>query len=112
MLQDNADEHHQSCSICLDHEHEKESSSSHVCDVDKDDCCRDIKIDLKKGQEEVESTPSSFNFMTLSPATLSIIWLVVFQPHYDTQKINTGSDQLLLAKRSTPTYLLHCNFRI
>lgn len=112
MLQDNAEEHHQSCPICLDHQHEKKSSPSPACDMEGDDCCKDIKIDLKKGQEEVESTPSAFNFMTWSPATLSIIWLVVFQPHFDTKKINTGADQFLLAKQSTPTYLLHCNFRI
>jgi len=112
MLKDNVEKHHQSCPVCLDHEHETASTSSHACDMDGDDCCKDIKIDLKKGQEEVESTPSSLHFMTLSPATLSIIWLVVFQPHFDTQKINTGPDLSLLTKQSTPTYLLHCNFRI
>lgn len=112
MLQENAEEHHQSCPICLDHEDEKTSSSSHSCDMKGDNCCKDIKIDLKKGQEEVESTLSSFNFMTLSPATLSLIWIVVFQPHFDTQKTNTGFGRLLLAKQTTPTYLLHCNFRI
>ncbi|PRD54386.1 hypothetical protein C5749_13070 [Sphingobacterium gobiense] len=112
MLQDKADEHHQSCPICMDHGHEKEASSSHACNTEGDDCCKDIKIDLKKGQEKVESTPAAFSFLTLSPATLSIIWIVVFQPHFDTQKASTGPSQFSLAKRSTPTYLLHCNFRI
>ncbi len=112
MLQDNVEKHHQSCPVCLDQEHETASKSSHACDMEGDDCCKDIKIDLKKGQEEVESTPSSLNFMTLSPATLSIIWIVVLQPHFDAQKINVGPDPFLLTKQSTPTYLLHCNFRV
>ena len=111
MLEDRVEEHHQNCPVCLQDEHEEEAPS-HICDMEETTCCKDFKIDLKKGQEEVESTPSSFNLMTLSPATLSIIWLVVFQPHFDTQKTNLRSDRFILAKQSTPTYLLHCNFRI
>lgn len=112
MLQDNAENHHKTCPICLEHEHAQESSPSHACDVDGEDCCKDIQIDLKKAQEEVENASSAFNFMTLSPATLSILWLVVFQPHFDTQKFDNRPRPSFLAKRSTPTYLLHCNFRI
>lgn len=112
MLQENAENHHKTCPICIEHEHEQEASSSHSCNTEEDDCCKDIQIDLKKAQEEVETAPSSFNLMTLSPATLSILWLVVFQPHFDTQKRNSKPHPSFLAKRSTPTYLLHCNFRI
>lgn len=112
MLQDKVEEHHKSCPVCQKHEHLKGISSSHDCDEGDGTCCKDIRIDLKKGQEEVESAPSTFSFSTLSPATLSIIWLVVFQPYTDTKKTNIPLDQPRLAKRSTPTYLLHCNFRI
>jgi len=122
MLQENAPSHHQSCPICLDHHHGEDSSTDscdmtdsedHCCDEDgKDDCCKDIQIDLKKGQEEVESTPSPFNTMTLSPATLSIIWIVLFQPYADTIPEVNGQEHAILARQAPPTYLLHCNFRI
>lgn len=113
MLQEHADEHHQTCPICIEHEQEQETSS-HACDTAGEDCCKDFKIDLKRGQgqEEIESAPSPFNMMTLSPTTLSILWIVVFQPYLDTQKLTVAPDHSLQAKRSTPTYLLHCNFRI
>lgn len=112
MLQDNVENHHNTCLICLEHEHEEEPSSSHTCAIEGDDCCKDIQIDLKKAQEEVENASPSFNLTTLSPATLSILWIVVFQPYFDTQKPNSRPNPSFLAKQSTPTYLLHCNFRI
>src|SRR5690606_30011615 len=112
MLQENAENHHKTCPICIEHEHEQGASSSHSCNTEEDDCCKDIQIDLKKAQEEVETAPSSFNLMTLSPATLSILWLVVFQPPFDSQKRNSKPHPSFLAKLSTHNYLLHFNFRI
>ena len=110
MLQDSAGAHHKNCPVCQDHEQE-DTTSSHTCSAEEGSCCKDFKIDLKKGQEEVEST-ASFNIMTLSPATLSIIWLVVFNPHLDSQQLAVCPEQLIITKKSPPSYLLHCNFRI
>ena len=113
LLAEDVENHHQNCPVCAQHGDEKAKVSPHACDIEADNCCKDIKIDLTKGQEEVESTTSSFNLTLLSPATLSIIWLAVLQPHFDELKTQQSrSDKYLLSTRTAPTYLLHCNFRI
>lgn len=112
-LQHEAGSTERGCPTCAsDSKNEKKSQTS-TCETALGiDCCQDITIDFDSEQELVESTPSPFNSKTWSPATFSIIWMLVFQPHSNPQQTNILPDSRKFVTRSAPTYLLHCNFRI
>ncbi len=110
ILQENVENHHENCPLC--HDHEKESASSHICDNTSEKCCKDIQIDLKKSQEEVENVQTLLSFPTISPAILTLVWISAFHSDVETTTSSTPPDRLSAILPSNPTYLIHCNFRI
>lgn len=116
LLQEGIENHHASCSICLDHHHDGSEEHQHThdekCDHTSKDCCNDIVLDLKKGQEKVESASTGFSFPTLTPTTLTLFWIVVFHDDIEITESATISDRLANITPTQPPYLVHCNFRI
>src|SRR5690606_32015044 len=83
LWEEEIESHHANCAMCLEHHQEQEDATCHQshdgeCDHTTTDCCKDIVLDLKKSQEEVESAPTLLSFLSISPATLTIFWIVAF----------------------------------
>jgi len=97
------------CPLCA--KTEKKSAAKHACS-DQSDCCKDVKIDLKKGHQEIENTANAPSFIALSPAVITLHWILLV-PQETTECMPSAAFQPppQLASASPP-YLIHCNFRI
>lgn len=58
VTQDNIEEHHKKCPLC----NAEGETKPHACDKGKADCCKDIKLDLKKSKDDAENTHASLAF--------------------------------------------------
>lgn len=102
-----------SCLLCdkSDKHSENQTRKEHRCG-DQSDCCKDVRIDLKKGNQEIENSSNAPSFLTLSPAITTLHWILLV-PAETTAITSTPelqSSQQLAS--SSPPYLVHCNFRI
>lgn len=97
------------CPLCA--KTEKKSAAKHACS-DKDDCCKDVKLDLKKGNQEIESTANSPTFLALSPAVITLYWIMLVPQEASAITQSTVSQPPPQLASASPPYLIHCNFRI
>ena len=91
--------------------HLKESIST-SCMLDESNCCKDIKIDLKKSTDDAEHTQISAPFLSLSPAIITLFWIATLYELPENVAIQTRISSPHLLATTNPTYLIHCNFRI
>ncbi|QBQ42394.1 hypothetical protein E2P86_15055 [Sphingobacterium psychroaquaticum] len=108
VTQDNIEEHHKKCPLC----NAEGETKPHACDKGKADCCKDIKLDLKKSKDDAENTHASLAFLSLSPAIITLHWILSVQYSADQEIAPKQVDTTKLLVSSSPTYLKHCNFRI
>lgn len=104
---------HKQCPMCAEHPgHATESHENHNCDTTgQHDCCKDVKIELKK--LKAENSATALSFLNFSPAITSVYWVSLFQQFIGTHSPGNKPElPKLLAWHHPPTYLIHCNFRI
>ncbi|HLS95389.1 MAG TPA: hypothetical protein VK017_07495 [Sphingobacterium sp.] len=110
-----AERNHAPCPVCHHEGGKQATDQQHTntdCCDDGNNCCQDIRVDLSKGEQNTENAPAQASFLTLSPATLTLHWIVAY--FSDAYQPIAGFDppnKELLAY-SNPPYLIHCNFRI
>ena len=95
--------------MCKKHLEETASTS---CMLDESNCCKDIKIDLKKSTDDVEHTQLSASLFAISPAIITLFWIATFYEAPENVIIHTRKSSPHILATSTPTYIIHCNFRI
>ena len=91
--------------------HLQESSSS-SCPQHDSNCCKDIKIDLKKSTDDAEHTQLSASFLGLSPAIITLFWITTLYEVPENVIFHARKSSPHVLATTNPTYLIHCNFRI
>ncbi|WDF68094.1 hypothetical protein PQ465_17575 [Sphingobacterium oryzagri] len=108
--QENADAACPLCDKASSHT-EKTSAKEHSCGT-QDDCCNDVKVDLKKADNSIENAPATLAFLSLSPAIVTLHWIVLFPQEITSAPQATETSAVPLFATASPPYLIHCNFRI
>ncbi len=111
-IQDESNQAQQSCPMCLkDIDHHNAPPETPLCDDGQEDCCKDIKIELKK--LKAENSAMTLSFFNLSPAITPISWASLFQQFIaPSSRESEPAFQRVIVAYKPPTYLIHCNFRI
>jgi len=100
---------HDICPLCQKHE----TQTPHGCDSkSEEDCCQDVRIDLTKDRDEAENVQASAALPVLSPAVITLAWIMALRPGTGQNLSAFPPDRLSARPPSVPTYLAHCNFRI
>lgn len=102
------------CPLCKkmhNKQQDDQKTNKHAC-ADKDDCCKDLKIDLKKGQQDTENAANAFSFVSLAPAIATIHWIINFQSECAGRTLGEIRDNTSAHNATSPPYLKHCSFRI
>jgi len=97
------------CPLCA--KTEKQSAAEHACS-DKGDCCKDVKLDLKKGNQEMESAANAPTFLALSPTVITLHWILLVPQETKATIQSAASQPPPQLASASPPYLIHCNFRI
>lgn len=112
ISKEDASDAHKKCPMCAEN-HKKERVDDKSCKMDEaGSCCKDIKIDLKKSNDDAENAQHAPNFIGLSPATMTLFWILTFHVSIDNNVQPATIEAPHLLASTNPTYLIHCNFRI
>ncbi|MFD1768502.1 hypothetical protein [Sphingobacterium suaedae] len=106
----NKNKEQDSCPIC--NQSSEDEPASTLCSDEQHDCCQDIQVDLKKGEQGAENRTATLSFLALSPAVLTLHWITVCHllPQDESWIIVDRTERT--AYSSPPPYLMHRNFRI
>lgn len=102
-----------SCPLCNKHKEDagEQETAEHSCG-EQSDCCKDVKIDLKKGDQEIENASSTVSFLTLSPTIATLHWIIAVPQETTDLSSPQAIDSSPPLVTTNPPYLIHCNFRI
>lgn len=108
-----AQEPAQHCPLCTkENKHAEEQKMHEQGCGDQNDCCKDYKIDLKKGDHEVENASNALSFLSLSPAVATLHWIILVPQETNSTTEHLQIDSSPAVVTTSPPYLIHCNFRI
>lgn len=112
ITKEDAADMHKSCPMCAE-QHKNNKVDANTCPMDEDrSCCKDIKIDLKKSNDDAEHAQHAPVFLGLSPATITLFWIISFQISSESNLNPPTIEAPHLLASTNPTYLILCNFRI
>ncbi len=115
IIQDNNETVPQTCPFCKENSEKttkQDTKEQSCCTTEQSDCCHDIKLDLKKGDQDNENAPTVYSFFSLSPATITLFWIIGFQRETKSLDTPDSGNNTLLVSTNSPPYLKHCNLRI
>ncbi|TDS15886.1 hypothetical protein [Sphingobacterium paludis] len=101
------------CPHCMESEGCAENSNDTQTDChEKENCCSEIVLDLRKGETKMENASNMLPLFTTSPAILTLFWILPIPDSNDHVFQAPVFQSSPTSVTDSPPYLIHCNFRI